>query len=166
MVKYMEKKMDYDTKRIIIIIIIGFVFLAVLSIIYSSKHHKETWLVCTNNTGKYKDYEETIKYRFTGEVLYGFYREEKIMVDNEEDLEERYNYFFEIKDELELSDNLDYDIKKNKDSVEIKTYIGVVNMPNFFNKYIESTPITYRSDLDDIKAYYEDEGYVCEKSYK
>lgn len=162
----MENKIDNNTKRIIIITILGFFFLAGLSIIYSSTHHKETWLVCANKTGKYKDYEETIKYRYIGKVLYGFYREEKIMEESEEDLEERYNYFTDIKDELELSDNLAYDIVKNDNNVEIKTYIGVSNMPSFFNKYIESTPIKSSSTVSEIENYYKQEGYECEKSYK
>lgn len=162
----MQKKMDYDTKRIIIIIAIGFMFLGAVSIIYSHNHHKETWLVCANKTGKHKNYEETIKYRYVDKTLYGFYREEKIMEESAEDIEERYNYFKEIQDELELSSNLDYDIKKNTDSVEVKTYIGVSNMRSFFNTYIESTPINSSSTVDDVREYYESEGYVCELSYK
>ncbi len=165
-VKDMEKKMDYDTKRIIIIILIGFAFLIVLSIVYSSRHHKETWVVCENKTGKYKNYNEIIKYRYVGSKLYGFYREEKIMEESKEDIEERYNYFLEIKDNLELSDNLDYDIKKNDDSVEVKTYIGVSFMPSFFNKYIESIPLSSSSTVKEVEEYYQKEGYECNKSYK
>lgn len=158
--------MDYDTKRIIIIILIGFAFLVILSIVYSSRHHKETWVVCENKTGKYKDYNEVIKYRYVGSKLYGFYREEKIMEDSEEDIEERVAYFQDIKDNLELSDNLDYDIKKNSDSVEVKTYIGVSFMPTFFNKYIESIPLSSASTIKEVKDYYASEGYECKESYK
>ena len=162
----MKKKVDYDTKRIIVIIAIGFMFLGIISIIYSHNHHKETWLVCVNKTGKYQGYEETIKYRYVSSSLYGFYREEKIMEDSAEDIEERFNYFSEIKDNLELSENLDYDIKKNEDSVEVKTYIGVINMRTFFNTYIESIPVNASSTVDEVKNYYEREGYECSLSYK
>lgn len=162
----MKRKVDYDTKRIIVIIAIGFIFLGVVSIIYSNNHHKETWLVCANETGKYKDYEETIKYRYMEKSLYGFYREEKIMEESPEDIEERYNYFKDIQDGLELSDNLDYDIKKNEDSVEVKTYIGVSNMRSFFNTYIKSIPISASSTVDEVREYYESTGYKCEISYK
>lgn len=158
--------MDYDTKRIIVIIAIGFMFLGAISIIYNHNHHKETWLVCANKTGKYDNYKETIKYRYVTSSLYGFYREEKIMEKSAEDIEERYNYFNDIKENLELSDNLDYDIKKNDDSVEVKTYIGVINMRSFFNTYIESTPINSLSTVDEVKDYYEKEGYECSLSYK
>lgn len=162
----MKKKMDYDTKRIIVIIAIGFMFLGAVSIIYSHNHHKETWLVCANETGKYEDYEETIKYRYVNKTLYGFYREEKIMEESSEDIEERYNYFKEIQDRLELSSNLAYDIKKNADSVEVKTYIGVNSMRSFFNTYIKSIPINSSTPVDEVKDYYEQEGYKCELSYK
>ncbi|MDE5630587.1 MAG: hypothetical protein K2G03_01910 [Bacilli bacterium] len=162
----MKKKMDYDTKRIIVIIAIGFIFLGAVSIIYSHNHHKETWLVCINETEKYQDYEETIKYRYVDATLYGFYREEKIMENSPEDIEERYNYFKEIQDGLELSSNLDYDIKKNDDSVEVKTYIGVSSMRSFFNSYIKSIPVSSSSSIDEVKDYYVKEGYKCEISYK
>lgn len=166
MVKCMKNKMDDNTKRIITIVILVCVFLSSFSIIYRNKNNKETWLVCTNKTGKYQNYEETIKYRYIGKNLYGFYREEKITEANEKDIEERYNYFLEIKEGLELSDNLNYDVIKNEDNVEVKTYIGVINMPSFFNKYIESTSIKSSSTVSEIKKYYEQEGYECEKSYK
>lgn len=162
----MKEKMDYDTKRMIIIVIIGFALLIILSLVYNSRHHKETWLVCENKTGTYENYSEIIKYRYVGSTLYGFYREEVILEDSEEDIEERYEYFNDIKENLELSDNLDYEITKNTDSIEVKTYIGVSAMPSFFNKYIESTPITATSTVDTINDYYEELGYECKISYK
>lgn len=157
---------EYNPKKMALIIIAIFIFIGILSFLYQKNNHEETWIVCENNSEEYSNYKEIIKYRFLKKDLYGFYREEVVSSYNQEDLEDRYQYFKDIQSELDLSSDLSYEVEKKNLDVEVKTYIGVKNLPLFFDNYMQANSLKSTSTKDEIKKYYEDNKYACKVSYK
>lgn len=161
-----RKKATYDYKKAAFIVSIGVIILIILNMIYDVKTASETWLVCSNEQHKYSNYQEVVKYRFIDDELYGFYRDEIITAENQESFDSLYKTFKETCDSLDQNKDLSYVIKAEGLELTANTYIGVLNIPNFFDGYIQSTPLTHESDLKTIEEYYTNEKYSCEISYK
>lgn len=161
-----RKKATYDYKKAAFIVSIGVIILIILNMIYDVKTASETWLVCSNEQHKYSNYQEVVKYRFIDDELYGFYRDEIITAEDQESFDGLYKTFKETRDSLDQNKDLSYVIKTEGLELTANTYIGVLNIPNFFDGYIQSTPLTHESDLKTIEEYYTNEKYSCEISYK
>ena len=161
----MLKKRQYSPVKLAIIIGIGFIVFLIFGILYRRSSYTEIWLVC-EYPNIYETYEETLKFRYKENKLYGYYREEIFYRDNESDLEEQYKYFSDIADDLEMNDNFSYDILKSNGSVSVKTYIGVSVLPQFFNNYMKDKEITNENTLEEIKENLESSNYSCKVSYK
>lgn len=161
-----KKKTSYDPKKATFVICVGVIILVILNMVYDSNHYTDTWLVCNNKQGKYSNYKEVVKYRFQDDELYGFYREEVITAENQETLDNVYKTFKETRDSLDQNDDLSYVIETKGLELKAHTYIGVLHIPNFFDGYIQSTPLTHSSDIKTVEEYYDKEGYECEISYK
>ena len=156
----------YDPKRIALVLIVAFVLVVGLSVLYDTNHYTEEWVVCNNDQHKYDNYEEVIKYRFLKGTLYGFYRVEVIVAENQEVFDNLYKTLDDTRNNLNQNDDLSYVIKTDNLTLNVSTYIGVANIPNFFDAYIVSTNLNRDSKKEDILKYYQEEGYTCKVSHK
>lgn len=150
--------------KITVIIIIGFILFGVFGYLYMINSYTETWLVC-NYPNKYTNYTETLKFRYK-EQLFGYYREEILTATTDEELEEEYEYFNDIKKDLEESETFSYDVKKQDKSIIVKTYIEVEEQEDFFDYYMKDMKITSTDTIDLIKVELENLGYTCKISKK
>ncbi len=158
--KLEEKK---EKKKRLFIVISCILTIIVIFIILQLTRTKEVFLVCTISDKTYKNYQEVITYHYKGEVLESFKREEVISSTTKEEVDDRYQYFIDIKEELEENDYLKYTVKKDNLDVLVKTEIGVNTIPSFFDNYMQATNIKATSKKEDVKAYYKKENYTCEE---
>lgn len=154
----------YSPIKLTIIIIIAFILFGVFGYLHRENSYTETWLVC-EYPNKYTNYTETLKFRYIDE-LYGYYREELLETATKEKLEEEYKYFEDIKNGLEESETFSYDIKKQQNSLLIKTYIEVKEQKEFFDYYMKDMKITSTDTIDLIQVELEGLGYTCKVSKK
>ena len=154
------KSGKYSPIKLTIIILLGFVFFCVFGVLYRKSQYTETWYICTFPS-TYETYTETLKFRFKENSLYGYYREEQFFRDTEEELEERYQYFKEIENTLEMDENFSYSIKKLKDHVKVNTYINVKNAADFFENYMDSFSIKSTDTLASIEEKLKKSNYSC-----
>ena len=164
--KKMSKDLSKKTKQAIIVIVIA-IFMVLISIAMRKSSYTQTWLVC--NTNKTNNYYEELKFRYDiNNKLYGYYRYERLYGLTEETLnanyQERLNELDRVRESL--SDNFQYEVKKENNEVIINTYIGVSVFPNFFNNYIATDSIRSTSTVEDIKSFLEANDYKCEVTRK
>ncbi len=161
-----KSEATYDPKKATFVICVGVIAMILLNLVYDYNHHTETWIVCSNEQHKYSNYEEVVKYRYIGDKMYGFYREEVIKAENKEVLDNVYKTFEETRNSLDLTDDLSYELEIKDLSLNVKTYIGVDHISYFFDSYIQSTPLDHKSEIEAVQDYYNNEGYECKISYK
>ncbi len=146
------------------VIVIGCILLIIgIVILYQINHEKETFLVCTISDETYKNYQEVITYHYKGDVLKSFKREEVVSSITKDEVDDRYQYFLDIKEELEENDYLRYTVEKNNLDVLIETDIEISAIPSFFDNYMQATSIKATSKKEEVKAYYKKENYNCEE---
>ena len=171
MVIRMKKKnniLNKNTKTAIMVVVIA-VFIVLISIAMRNASYTQTWLVCEiNHTSQYN---EVIKFRYDiNNDMYGYYREEKYYNMTEETLEANYQEKRAEEDRVKdsLSDNFQYEVTKDEKELHVKTYIGVSVFPNFFNNYLSSqtSSIKNSSTIDEVKSFFENNGYTCNVSRK
>ena len=155
----------YDIRVLIGVVIITFILFCVFSYLYRRTTYTEAWLIC-EYPENYRNYTETLKFRYVEERLYGYYREEHFIATDTSDLEERYEYFSDIADDLYITDDFSYEVEKGEDEVIVNTYIGVFNEEEIFNKYMESMEMTNDSNLEEIENKLEEQDYTCHIQYK
>lgn len=148
--------------KIGIMVIVVSIFLVLISIAMRNASYTQTWLVCEiNHTSQYN---EVLKFRYNiNDILYGYYREEKIYNMDDATLEINYREKKDEEDRVheELSDNFQYEVVKEEKELYVKTYIGVSVFPTFFNNYIGTERIRSTSSVDEIKSFLESNGYTC-----
>lgn len=155
----------YDIRVLIGVVIITFILFCVFSYLYRRSSYTEAWLIC-EYPENYRNYTETLKFRYVEERLYGYYREEHFIATDTSDLEERYEYFSDIADDLYITDDFSYEVEKGEDEVIVNTYIGVFNEEEIFNNYMESMEMTNDSNLEEIENKLEEQDYTCHIQYK
>lgn len=155
----------YDIRVLIGVVIITFILFCVFSYLYRRSSYTEAWLIC-EYPENYRNYTETLKFRYVEERLYGYYREEHFIATDTSDLEERYEYFSDIADDLYITDDFSYEVEKGEDEVIVNTYIGVFNEEEIFNNYMESMEMTNDSNLEEIENKLKEQDYTCHIQYK
>lgn len=150
----------YSPIKLAIIILLGFAFFVIFGILYRRSQYTETWYICTFPSA-YDSYTETLKFRYKEDTLYGYYREETFLRDNDKDLEERYNYFKQIAEDLKTDKDFTYTVEKKDDRVNVNTYINVVSLPDFFENYIESFSIKRDDSIKNIEEKLKKSNYSC-----
>lgn len=155
----------YDIRVLIGVVIITFILFCVFSYLYRRSSYTEAWLIC-EYPENYRNYTETLKFRYVEERLYGYYREEHFIATDTSDLEERYEYFSDIADDLYITDDFSYEVEKGEDEVIVNTYIGVFNEEEIFNNYMASMEMTNDSNLEEIESKLEEQDYTCHIQYK
>lgn len=154
----MQPKYKYNPYIIAIVIIIGVSIFGILNYLYTEKNKHETWIIC-EYPNNYTNYTETLRFFYYDDIFNEYYRDE-VVTGN---VDENYQYFADIKEDLETDKYFSYDIEKNADNVTIKTYINVANRPEFFNSYINNFDIDNTSDSDIIMTKLTNHGYTCHK---
>lgn len=161
----MNNKTKYSPVRLAIIIGIGFILFLVFGILYRQNNYTETWVIC-EFPDKYDNYEETLKFRYKKDFLYGYYREETFIRETDIELEEDYEYFKNIAADLETNKHFSYDVIKEENKLKVKTYIGVNTLPAFFDNYMKDKNIDSTTKHEQVKKILEKENYSCKLTYK
>lgn len=143
-----------------IAIVIGVVIFIIIGSSYEAAKYEEDWLIC-DYPDKYNNYSEKLKFRFYQDILIGYYREETIENEDEEDLEKNYNYFLDIESDLEENDNFSYDVSKDESTILVKTFIDVLDEETFFDSYMTDLDINYDDDLNSVRNELVERDYSC-----
>jgi len=146
-------------KVIIITIIIGIIFI-VSNIIYNKTTKYEEWVVC-NYKGELTNYQETIKFRYMFERMYGYYEYRTIIINDEEVFKTTKQKVEDFGKDFVLSDNLSYKVEENGNQLKTSFYIKAIDYSDFINKYFEEDDINIDSTIEDIVNKF-GENYECE----
>lgn len=144
-----------------IIIVIAIFTIIILASYMKSQEYTEEWLIC-KYPSNYENYKETLKFRFYQNVMMGYYREEVFEAEDEEELEEQYNYFLDIKEGLHEDKDFSYDVTKEDLSITVKTFIDTLDNAEFFDSYIDDLDLNAADELDMVRTELNGINYKCE----
>ena len=159
----MEENKKSPKTAIIITIIIGIV-LIVGSIVYNRVTSIEEWVVCKYN-GPLEGYEETIKFRYMFDQMYGYYEERTINTTNPDEKEEVIKSMNDFGKDFEKSDELEYTVTSDGLKVSSKLYMQTLSYYEFINEYFSDINISVNSKPNDIVNAFK-ENYKCKRTRK
>ena len=157
----MEDNKKSPKTAIILTIVIG-IGVIIASIVYNRVNSIEEWLVC-NYTGDIVGYEETIKFRFMYDQMYGYYEERNILTPSEQDRDSLLKEMNDFGKDFQKSEELEYTVTNEGLRVKSKLYLKTIAYTDFFNEYFQESNITVSSKINEVEAVFKD-NYKCKRT--
>ena len=155
-----NNSINSNSKKYIIIVIIVGVLLMLANTIYNNKNNIEKWVVC-DYVGNLAGLEETIKFRYVSDRMYGYYENRSITIENKENHDKALENVKTFGKEFELSDDLQYTVEDDGKTIKTKFYIKALEYYIFINEYFKDKEITNESSMKDVIDKMGND-YICE----
>ena len=138
-----------NSKKYIILVIICGAILILANVIYNNKNNIEKWVVC-DYVGNLSGLEETIKFRYVSNRMYGYYETRTLDIPDKDNHEKALENIKKFGEEFELSDDLQYSVEDDGRVIKTKFYIKALEYYIFINEYFKEKEITNESSMQDV----------------